>query len=47
MQGYRRLMEKFNFFENFKYLMMGGHDEKGKNFGKSKKNRISIRIRRV
>ena len=30
-------MEKFNFFENFKYLLMGGHDEKLKNFGKSKK----------
>ena len=31
------VMEKFNFFENFKYLLMGGHDEKLKNFGKSKK----------
>ena len=31
------VMEKFNFFENFKYLLMGGHDEKLKSFGKSKK----------
>ena len=30
-------MEIFNFFENFKKLLMGGHDEKLKNFGKSKK----------
>ena len=29
-------MEKFNFFKNFKKLLMGGHDEKLKNFGKSK-----------
>ena len=30
--------EKFNFFENFKNSQMGGgHDEKLKNFGKSKK----------
>ena len=28
------VMEKFNLF---KYLLMGGHDEKLKNFGKSKK----------
>ena len=28
-------MEKFNFFENFKYLLMGGHDEKLKNFEKN------------
>ena len=28
-------MEKFNFFENFKYLLIGGHDEKPKNFGRS------------
>ena len=28
------VMEKFNFFKN---LLMGGHDEKLKNFGKSKK----------
>ena len=31
------IMEIFNFFGNFKYLLMGGHDEKLKNFGKSKK----------
>ena len=31
-------LEKFNFFKNFKKLLMGGHDEKLKNFGKSKKN---------
>ena len=31
------VMEIFNFFENFKYLLMGGHDENLKNFGKSKK----------
>ena len=30
------VMEKFNFFKNFKTLLMGGHDEKLKNFGKSK-----------
>ena len=33
-------MEKFNFFENFKYLLIGGHDEKLKNFGKSKKKSV-------
>ena len=33
------IMEKFNFFKNFNYLLMGGHNEKVKNFGKSKKNR--------
>ena len=32
------VMEKFNFFKNLKNLLMGGHDEKLKNFGKSKKN---------
>ena len=31
------IMEKFNFFKNFKKLLMGGHDEKLKNFGKSRK----------
>ena len=31
------VMEKFNFFKNFKKLLMGGHDEKLINFGKSKK----------
>ena len=31
------VMEKFNFFKNFKNSLMGGHDEKLKNFGKSKK----------
>ena len=30
-------LKQFNFFENFKYLLMGGKDEKLKNFGKSKK----------
>ena len=30
-------MEKFNCFKNFKKLLMGGHDEKLKNFGKTKK----------
>ena len=29
------VMGKFNFFKN---LLMGGHDEKLKNFGKSKEN---------
>ena len=32
-----KVMEKFNFFKNFKKLLMGGHDEKLKNFGKSRK----------
>ena len=31
-------LENINFFKNFKKLLMGGHDEKLKNFGKSKKN---------
>ena len=31
------VMEIFNFFKNFKKLLMGCHDEKLKNFGKSKK----------
>ena len=31
------VMEKFKFFKNFKKLLMGGHDKKLKNFGKSKK----------
>ena len=30
-------LEKFNFFRYFKKLLMGGHDEKLKNFGKSRK----------
>ena len=30
-------LENINFFKNFKKLLMGGHDEKRKNFGKSKK----------
>ena len=34
------VMEKFNFFKNFKKLLMGGHDEKLKNFGKSKKQSV-------
>ena len=39
-------LEKFNFFENFNYFLMGGHDEKLKNFGKSeKKSVIFTRIR--
>ena len=38
-------MEIFNFFENFKYLLMGGHDKKPKNFGKSKKKSVIFRIR--
>ena len=36
-------LKKFNFFRNIKKLLMGGHDEKLKNFGKSKKNRWSLR----
>ena len=32
--------EKFNFFKNFKKLLMGGHDEKLKNFGKSRKKSL-------
>ena len=31
------VMKKFNFFKNFKNSPMGGHDEKLKNYGKSKK----------
>ena len=31
------VMEEFNFFKNFKKLLMGGHDEKLKNFVKSEK----------
>ena len=31
------VMEKFNFFKNFKNSLMGGYDEELKNFGKSKK----------
>ena len=31
------VIEIFNFLKNFKKLLMGGHDEKVKNFGKSKK----------
>ena len=31
-------MEIFNFFKNLQKLLMGGYDEKLKNFGKSKKN---------
>ena len=34
------VMEKFNFFKIFKYSLMGGHDEKLKNFGKSKKKSL-------
>ena len=32
-----KVMGKFTFFKNFKKLLMGGHDEKLKNFGKSRK----------
>ena len=32
--------EEFNFFKNFKKLLMGGHDEKLKNFGKSRKKSL-------
>ena len=32
-----RVIEKFNFFTNFKNSLMGSHDEKLKNLGKSKK----------
>ena len=39
------VMEKFNFFKNFKKSLMGGHDEKLKNFGKSKKKYVILRIR--
>ena len=37
------VMEKFNFFKNFKNFknsLMGGHDEKVKNFGRSKKKSL-------
>ena len=37
------VMEKFNFFKNFKNFknsLMGGHDEKRKNLGKSKKKSL-------
>ena len=33
-------MEKFNSFKNFKKLLIDGHDEKLKNFGKSKKKSL-------
>ena len=36
------VMEKFNFFKNFKKSLMGGHDEKLKNFGKLKKKIIDL-----
>ena len=36
------VIEKLNCFENFKNLLMGGHDEKLKNFGKSKKKIIDL-----
>ena len=39
------VMEKFNFFKNFHYLLTGGHDKKLKNFGKSKKKWLSSQIR--
>ena len=31
------VMEEFNFLKNLKKLLMGGHDKKVKNFGKSRK----------
>ena len=34
------VMEIFNFFKNFENLLMGDHDEKWKNFGKSKKKSV-------
>ena len=34
------VMEKFNFFKNVKNSLMGGHDEKLKNFGRSKKKSL-------
>ena len=34
------VMEKFNFFKNFKNLLIGGHDEKLKNFGKSERKSL-------
>ena len=34
------VMEIFNFIKNFKNLLMGGHDDKLKNFGKSKKKSL-------
>ena len=34
------VMEKFNSFKNFKKSLMGRHDEKLKNFGKSKKKSV-------
>ena len=33
-------MEKFNSFKNFKKLLIGGHDEKLKNFDKSKQKSV-------
>ena len=36
-------MEILNFFENFKYLLMGGHEEKLKNFGETKKKMSKLR----
>ena len=35
-------MKIFNFFENFKKLLIGGPDEKLKNFAKSKKKIIDL-----
>ena len=34
------VMEEFNFFKNFKKLLMGGHDVKLKILGKSKKKSV-------
>ena len=39
------VMEKFNFFKNFKKLLMGGHDENWKISANLKNNRLSLRIR--
>ena len=33
-------LEKFNFFKKFTFLLVGGHDEKWKNFRKSKKKLV-------
>ena len=38
------VMEKFNFFKNFKNSLMEGHDEKLKNFGRPKKKSLIFTI---
>ena len=37
-----RVMEKFNFFQNFKNSLMGGHDEKLKKFSQIEKIIIDL-----